>query len=83
MQFCPPFLAVGEQFVKNKISCRIKLISLFFLSIYIKPCLSALGQSLRMAAHTLDWGDSLNQHRRGGQTEHHGDDVSGGGELCL
>jgi hypothetical protein len=27
----------------------------------------AFGQSLRMAAHTLDWGDSLNRRRRGGK----------------
>jgi hypothetical protein len=34
--------------------------------IHIKPSLSALGQLLQMAAHKLDWGDSLNQrHRRG------------------
>ncbi len=32
-----------------------------------------------MAAHTSDWGYSLNQFHRGGQTAHHGDDVCGGG----
>ena len=33
-----------------------------------------------MAAHALDWGDSLNQHRRqGGGMAHHVDDVCGGG----
>jgi hypothetical protein len=37
------------------------------LLICIKPCKSALGQPLRMAAHVLDWGDSLNQCRRGGK----------------
>jgi hypothetical protein len=31
-----------------------------------------------MAAHVSDWGDSLNQRRRGGQTEHNDDDVCGG-----
>ena len=31
-----------------------------------------------MAAHASDRGDSLNQRHRGGQTEHHGDDVCGG-----
>jgi hypothetical protein len=25
MPFRPPFLAVGERFIKNKISCRIKI----------------------------------------------------------
>jgi len=30
MPFWPPFLAADEQVVKNKISCRIKLISLLF-----------------------------------------------------
>ena len=37
------------------------------LSIYIKPSITALGQPLRMAAHALDWGDSLNRRRRGGK----------------
>ena len=31
-----------------------------------------------MAAHVSDWGDLLNQRRRGGQTEHNGDEVCGG-----
>ena len=30
MPFRPPFLTVGERLVKNKMSCRIKLISLLF-----------------------------------------------------
>ena len=30
MLFRPPFMAMGERLVENKISCRIKLISLFF-----------------------------------------------------
>jgi len=77
MPFRPPFAVVGEQLVKNKISCRIKLISVILL-IYIKPRLSVLGQPLQMASHALDWGDSLNQHHRGGQTKHRGDDVCGG-----
>ena len=33
----------------------------------MKPSLSALGQPLWMAAHTSDWGNSLNQRRRGGK----------------
>ena len=37
------------------------------LPIYIKPRLTALSQPLWMAAHTSDWGDSLNQGRRGGK----------------
>jgi hypothetical protein len=37
------------------------------LSIYIKPSITALGQPLRMAAQTSDWGDSLNRCRRGGK----------------
>ncbi len=37
------------------------------LLIRIKPHNSTLGQPLRMAAHALDWGDSLNQCRRGGK----------------
>ena len=37
------------------------------LTIYMEPHDSALGQPLRMAAHALDWGDSLNRHRRGGK----------------
>ncbi len=33
---------------------------------YTKPNLSALGQPLWMAAHALDWGNSLNpRHTRG------------------
>jgi hypothetical protein len=32
-----------------------------------KPNISALGQPLQMAAHALDWGNSLNPHRRGGK----------------
>jgi hypothetical protein len=32
-----------------------------------KPNVSALGQPLQMAAHMLDWGDSLNPHCRGGK----------------
>ncbi len=34
---------------------------------YTYPNESALGQPLRMAAHALDWGDSLNPCRRGGK----------------
>jgi hypothetical protein len=37
------------------------------LLIRIKPHNSTLGQPLRMAAHALDWGDSLNQRRWGGK----------------
>jgi hypothetical protein len=37
------------------------------LSFFIKPSVTALGQPLRMAAHTSDWGDSLNRCRRGGK----------------
>jgi hypothetical protein len=32
-----------------------------------KPHISALGQTLRMAAHALDWGYSLIQHHKGGK----------------
>ena len=35
--------------------------------IYIKRRLRALGQPLRMAAHTSDWGNSMNRHHRGGK----------------
>ncbi len=35
------------------------------LSNYTKPNVRALGQSHQMAAHALDWGDSLNPCRRG------------------
>jgi hypothetical protein len=49
----------------------------------MKPCDSALGQPLRMAAHALDWGNSLKQCRMGGQMAHHGDDVCGGGVSVL
>ena len=34
---------------------------------YTKPNVSPLGQPLWMAAHALDWGDSLNPRRRGGK----------------
>ena len=37
------------------------------LLIRIKPHNSTLGQPLQMAAHALDWGNSLNQCRRGGK----------------
>jgi hypothetical protein len=37
------------------------------LSNYTKPNVSAFGQPLWMAAHALDWGDSLNPCRRGGK----------------
>jgi hypothetical protein len=37
------------------------------LMIHIKPSLSALNQPLWMATYVSDWGDSLNQHRRGGK----------------
>jgi hypothetical protein len=30
-----------------------------------------------MADHVSDWGDSLNRRLKGGQTEHHDDDVCG------
>ena len=68
MLFRQPFFMAGKQIVENTSSCRNKLISL----IYIKPHKRVLGQPLRMAAH------SLKRHHRGGQTEHHGDDVCGG-----
>jgi hypothetical protein len=46
MPFRPPFLAAGERFIKNKISCRIKI----NFSVIV---------------------------------EHHGDDVCGGGGVCV
>jgi len=55
------FLTARHQFVENKISCRIKFILLLCYRII------ALGQPLWMADHALDWGDSLNQCRGGGQ----------------
>jgi hypothetical protein len=64
MPFWPPFLTVGEQFVENMSSPRIKLITWLF---YQKPNVSALGQPLWMAIHDLDWGNSLNSCRRGGK----------------
>jgi hypothetical protein len=70
MPFRPPFLVAGEQFVENKMTG--------ILSIDVKPRLSALCQTLRMAAHASDWGDLLNKCCRGRQTEQHGDDVCGG-----
>jgi hypothetical protein len=66
MPFRQPFLAAGEQFVENKMSCRIKLISLLFYR-FIKKRLRALGQPLWMAAHVSDWGNLLNRRRREGK----------------
>ena len=40
---------------------------MIIVTLHIKPRLSALGQPLRMAAHALDWGDSLNRCHRGGK----------------
>ena len=37
------------------------------LSISIRPWVTALGQPFWMAVHASDWGDSLNQHGRGGK----------------
>ena len=37
------------------------------LTIILKPSVRALSQPLRMAVHTLDWGDLSNQCRRGGK----------------
>jgi hypothetical protein len=37
------------------------------LSNYTKPNVSTLSQPLQMAAHALDWGNSLNPRRRGGK----------------
>jgi hypothetical protein len=44
---------------------------------YTKPNVSALDQPLWTATHALDWGNSLNPCRRGGQMAHHGADVCG------
>jgi hypothetical protein len=60
MPFRQPFLMAGERFIENTISCRIE-------SIYIKPRQRALGQTLRMAVHASDWGDSLKRRHRGGE----------------
>ena len=65
----------GEQFVENTIS--FKKLRCYFIELN-KTKHNALGQPLRMAAHASDWGDSLNQCSRGGQTGHDGDDVCGG-----
>jgi len=43
----------GECFVKNLSSSTIKLIMLLFFSFYIKFSVTAFGQSLRMAPHTV------------------------------
>ncbi len=43
-----------KKYVKEQIS---QLITLLFYQIILNP----------MAAHVLDWGDSLNQHQRGGK----------------
>ena len=48
------------------------------LSNQTKPSVTALDHPLQMAAHASDWDDSLNERHRGGQTEHHGDNVCGG-----
>jgi hypothetical protein len=59
--------AIGERLVENKMSYRIKLISLLFYRFIKKNSITALGQPLQMAAHASDWGNSLNQCRRGGK----------------
>jgi hypothetical protein len=47
------------------------------LSILIKPCSSALGQPLQMAAHVSKQGDPSNLLHRRGKWLHHGGDVCG------
>ena len=67
MPFRQPFSTASERYVKNTSSCRIKLFTLFFLFNYTTPSITALSQPFRMAAHALDWGDSLNQRHYGGK----------------
>ena len=51
---------VGEQFVENKSSRKIKLYSDLFNKLdEAHSILSALGQPLWMATHALDWEDTL------------------------
>jgi hypothetical protein len=59
MPIWQPFLTAGERFVKNRSTCRIKLMTHLIYQI-IKPSLCALSQPLWMAAHASDWGDSTN-----------------------
>jgi hypothetical protein len=51
---------------KRRLAAELNNFSLI-LSIYILPSVSALGQPLRMAAHTLYWGDLFNKRGRGGK----------------
>ena len=66
MPFWPQFVTVGERFVENTSSCRIKLIMLLFYQNILNPEQAPLGQLLQMAAHASDWGNSLNPCRMGG-----------------
>ncbi len=77
MPFWPPYLVASERFVENKMICRIKLISLFIIDL-CKTLPKSPWPTPVDGCFASDWGDSLNWRRRGGQTEHHGDDVCRG-----
>ena len=47
--------------VAVELNCSVILLN------YTKPRDSTPSQTIWMAAHMLDWGDSLNQRRRGGE----------------
>jgi hypothetical protein len=50
----------GERFIENtSVEAHLNYFC-FILSNYSKPSVSTLGQPLRMAAHTSDWGDPSN-----------------------
>jgi len=55
----------GGQAISRKQDELWNQIDFSVISIYIKHCLRALAQPLRMAAHVSDWGGSLNRRCRG------------------
>ena len=63
MPFRPPFLAAGERFVENKMSCRIRLISLLFYRFIQNPAweLSAnpCGWPPTHQIGVIDWIDAI------------------------
>jgi hypothetical protein len=71
----------GHHFHRQMSNSRIKLIMLLFnrsrRNQASAPLDNPFGSDSRPMRPVSGWGDSLNPHRRGGQTAHHGGDVCG------
>jgi len=65
-RFGSHFWRPASELSKTRVAVELNYFLCYIIDLY-KPCLSALGQPLWMAAHASGWGESLNRRHRGGK----------------